>query len=65
MTNPSVGASDPMQGSFALAVLPGQGARTTHWRGWPRGRWWNSPMLFWDAFSQDGELLTSRQRATR
>jgi uncharacterized protein (DUF608 family) len=57
MTNPSVPGGDPMQGSFALAVISNQGARTTHWRGWPRGRWWNSPMLFWDAFSQDGELL--------
>jgi non-lysosomal glucosylceramidase len=57
MTNPSVPGGDPMQGSFALAVISSQGARTTHWRGWPRGRWWNSPMLFWDAFSQDGELL--------
>jgi non-lysosomal glucosylceramidase len=57
MTNPSVPGGDPMQGSFALAVMSNQGARTTHWRGWPRGRWWNSPMLFWDAFSQDGELL--------
>jgi non-lysosomal glucosylceramidase len=57
MTNPSVAGGDPMQGSFALAVISNQGARTTHWRGWPRGRWWNSPMLFWDAFSQDGELL--------
>ncbi len=57
MTNPSVAGGDPMQGSFALAVISNQGARTTHWRGWPRGRWWNSPMLFWDTFSQDGELL--------
>ncbi len=57
MTNPSVPGGDPMQGSFALAVISNPGARTTHWRGWPRGRWWNSPMLFWDAFSQDGELL--------
>ncbi len=57
MTNPSVPTGDPMQGSFALAVISNQEARTTHWRGWPRGRWWNSPMLFWDAFSQDGELL--------
>ena len=57
MTNPSLSAGDPMQGSFALAVLSGRGARTTHWRGWPKGRWWNSPMLFWDAFSQDGALL--------
>jgi non-lysosomal glucosylceramidase len=57
MTNPSLSAGDPMQGSFALAVVSGQGAGTTYWRGWPRGRWWNSPMLFWDAFSQDGALL--------
>ena len=28
----------------------------TYLRGWPRGRWWNSPMLFWDDFSSDGEL---------
>jgi uncharacterized protein (DUF608 family) len=57
MTNPTVAAGDPMQGSFAVAVISGQGAQTTYWRGWPRGRWWNSPMLFWDAFSQDGALL--------
>jgi non-lysosomal glucosylceramidase len=57
MTNPTVPTGDPMQGSFALAAITSPGAETTHWRGWPRGRWWNSPMLFWDAFSQDGELL--------
>jgi non-lysosomal glucosylceramidase len=54
MTNPSLPAGDPMQGSFVVAALSNQDAGTTHWRGWPRGRWWNSPMLFWDAFSQDG-----------
>jgi non-lysosomal glucosylceramidase len=32
------------------------GARLTHWRGWPRSRWFNSPMLFWDDFSDDGRL---------
>jgi non-lysosomal glucosylceramidase len=57
MSNPSLSAIDPMQGSFALAAISDGEARTTHWRGWPRGRWWNSPMLFWDAFSRDGELL--------
>lgn len=57
MSNPSLGASDPMHGSFALSVLPVRGARITHWRGWPQGRWWDSPMLFWDAFSRDGELI--------
>ena len=57
MTNPSLNSVDPMQGSFALAAVSSPGAQITHWRGWPRGRWWNSPMLFWDAFSQDGALL--------
>jgi non-lysosomal glucosylceramidase len=57
MTNPSLAATDPMQGSFVLAAVSSQETRTSHWRGWPKGRWWNSPMLFWDAFSQDGELL--------
>ncbi len=57
MTNPGLNSVDPMQGSFSLAVISSPGAQTTHWRGWPRGRWWNSPMLFWDAFSQDGALL--------
>jgi non-lysosomal glucosylceramidase len=57
MSNPSVAHDAPMQGSFALAVMADPSAQTTHWRGWPRGRWWNSPMLFWDAFSKDGALL--------
>jgi len=57
MTNPSIAGGDPGFGSFVLAVLSSTDARTTHWRGWPKGRWWNSPMLFWDAFSRDGELL--------
>ncbi len=57
MTNPGIAASDPRFGSFALAVLSTTNATTTYWRGWPKGRWWNSPMLFWDAFSRDGALL--------
>ncbi len=56
MSNPGLSSEDPMQGSFALGVLPADGIRLTHWQGWPRGRWWNSPMLFWDAFSAAGEL---------
>jgi non-lysosomal glucosylceramidase len=56
MTNPALPADDVMQGSFALAVL-NQGTGTlTHLKGWPAGRWWNSPLLFWDDFSSDGEL---------
>ena len=26
------------------------------WRGWPQSRWWNAPLLFWDDFSDDGQL---------
>ncbi len=56
MSNPGMTANDPRLGSFALAVLSTSGGRTTHWRGWPKGRWWNAPMLFWDKFSRDGIL---------
>jgi non-lysosomal glucosylceramidase len=56
MTNPGLAADDPMSGSFALGAIPATGTNLTHWRGWPKGRWWNSPLLFWDAFSAAGEL---------
>ena len=56
MSNPSVPADDPLQGSFALAALTSDHAAISYWRGWPQGRWWNSPMLFWDVFSRDGKL---------
>ena len=56
MSNPQLDAADPGQGSFALAVLrPGDG-EVTMLRGWPAGRWWNSPLLFWDDFTADGAL---------
>ncbi|MBL8292175.1 MAG: hypothetical protein JNN08_10080, partial [Bryobacterales bacterium] len=56
MTNPGLAAEDPLQGSFALCLLETPGAKVSSLRGWPRGRWWNSPMLFWDDFSADGQL---------
>jgi uncharacterized protein (DUF608 family) len=56
MTNPALADEDPMRGTMALAALTQPGIRISHWRGWPQGRWWNSPMLFWDAFSTSGEL---------
>src|SRR3984885_14354932 len=56
MSNPPLAESDPMRGTLALAALTQPGIRISHWRGWPQGRWWNSPMLFWDAFSTSGEL---------
>jgi uncharacterized protein (DUF608 family) len=56
MTNPDLSADDPMFGSFALAAIPANDVSLSHWEGWPKGRWWNSPMLFWDHFSVQGEL---------
>ncbi|MCU1294644.1 MAG: hypothetical protein JWP08_3494 [Bryobacterales bacterium] len=56
MTNPGLPDTDALQGSFALAAIPDAGGRLTHLTGWPKGRWWNSPLLFWDDFSADGEL---------
>ncbi|HEX3471818.1 MAG TPA: GH116 family glycosyl-hydrolase, partial [Silvibacterium sp.] len=56
MSNPGLAADDPYAGSFALAAIPTPDSSVSHWRGWPRGRWWNSPLLFWDQFSKAGEL---------
>jgi uncharacterized protein (DUF608 family) len=56
MTNPSLPADDIFHGSFTLAVLNQGSGNLTHLKGWPAGRWWNSPLLFWDDFSNDGEL---------
>lgn len=56
MSNPSLPEDEPMRGTIALAALRQPGVDVSYWRGWPQGRWWNSPMLFWDAFSADGEL---------
>jgi non-lysosomal glucosylceramidase len=56
MTSPGLPADHALQGSFVLAALETDGARVTYLRGWRRDRWWNSPMLYWDDFSADGEL---------
>jgi non-lysosomal glucosylceramidase len=58
MTNPGLSVNDPMNGSFLLAALPDAGVQVEHWRGWPKGGWWNSPLHFWDAFSSAGSLGT-------
>ncbi len=56
MTNPGLSKTDPAIGSFALCFRnPGTG-KLTYLRGWPRAKWWASPLLFWDDFSSDGEL---------
>ena len=56
MTNPSLAEKDALHGSFVLGLLDAGADRVTFLRGWEAGRWWNSPMLFWDDFSEDGEL---------
>ncbi len=56
MTNPGLSESDSFHGSFVLAVLHPDEGKITSLQGWPAGRWWNSPLLFWDDFSTDGEL---------
>ena len=56
MTNPGLTDDDPLQGGFALAAIASKDAKVTRLKGWPRGRWWNSPMLFWDDFSSDGSV---------
>jgi uncharacterized protein (DUF608 family) len=56
MQSPELPANDPLKGSFVLGALGVGDARVTWLRGWKRDRWWNSPMLYWDDFSADGEL---------
>lgn len=56
MTNPALASDDPMAGSFVLAAMPLQDTQVSYWNGWPKGRWWNSPLLFWDQFSKEGTL---------
>ena len=56
MRNEALPADHPMAGSFVLAALPGGEGKVSRWSGWPAGRWWNSPLLFWDQFSKSGDL---------
>ncbi|MCL5745406.1 MAG: non-lysosomal glucosylceramidase [Acidobacteria bacterium] len=56
MTNPETGKEDPLAGSFALCVLGAAKGDLTRLSGWPRAKWWASPLLFWDDFSEDGKL---------
>ena len=56
MMNPGLAADDANSGSFVLAAAQPAGARISHWTGWPKGRWWNGPLLFWDQFSKYGEM---------
>jgi non-lysosomal glucosylceramidase len=56
MVNSMLAQDDPMFGEFVLAATPGAETEASYWLGWPAGRWWNSPLLFWDQFSGSGSL---------
>lgn len=65
MHNPGLAKDDTDNGSFALAVLHADRGEFTSIKGWPAGRWWNSPLLFWDDFSSDGKLGPEAEAANR
>jgi non-lysosomal glucosylceramidase len=56
MSNPALAASDPMAGEIVLAARAEDDTEVSHLEGWPAGRWWNSPLHFWDRFSKSGDL---------
>jgi uncharacterized protein (DUF608 family) len=56
MRNPFLAANHPLAGTFALAALGASSGELSYVRGWPAGRWWESPLLFWQDFSGDGAL---------
>lgn len=60
MTNPGLDPKDPAAGEFVLAAR--DPSAVSLWRGWPLERWFNSPMLFWDAFRADGRLGPEPER---
>ena len=56
MTNPETPSEAPLAGSFALGFLDASDGEVSYLSGWPRAKWWASPLLFWDDFSGDGRL---------
>ncbi len=56
MRNTAIPDGDPTAGTFAVTIAGAADGRITHLNGWPKAKWWASPMLFWDDFSDDGEL---------
>jgi len=55
MSNPGMPADDPQAGTLALGLVKPEG-KLTYLRGWINAKWWTSPLLFWDDFSDDGLL---------
>jgi non-lysosomal glucosylceramidase len=56
MKNPFLGASDPQAGTFAISLPGADQGNLSYLRGWPTSRWWDSPLFFWDDFTEDGRL---------
>jgi non-lysosomal glucosylceramidase len=56
MSNANLASDHPMAGDFTLAAMSSSEREISHWEGWPLGRWWNSPLLFWDVFSKSGAM---------
>jgi uncharacterized protein (DUF608 family) len=56
MSNSKLAPEHPMNGQIALCLADPDTAHITMWRGWLQSRWWNAPLLFWDDFSDDGQL---------
>lgn len=56
MSNPAAPKDHPTAGTLALCVLGAGGGKVTSLTGWQRAKWWASPLLFWDDFSEDGQL---------
>src|SRR5581483_11293292 len=56
MTDSQLPEADPEKGSFALCLVNAGSGHVSYLRGWPNAKWWASPMLFWDDFSEDGQL---------
>jgi len=55
MSNPGMPAGDPQSGEIAVCLVKPEG-KLTYLRGWINAKWWTSPLLFWDDFSDDGQL---------
>ncbi len=56
MSNLALLPDHPLQGTFAISSPQNDARDIGFWRGWPQGRWWDSPLQFWDRFSADGDL---------
>jgi non-lysosomal glucosylceramidase len=56
MSNSKIAAEHPMNGEIALCIADPETAQVTSLAGWAQSRWWNAPLLYWDDFSDDGQL---------